>query len=59
MIIRNRQNRYVDLRSASGIGSERKPDVWHGNVSKPLLKLEKYITALVDSICKNPDDYNN
>ena len=59
MIIRNRQNRYVDLRSTRYIGDARKPDVWHGNVSKPLLKLEKYITALVDSICENPDDYNN
>ena len=50
MIIRNRQNRYVDLRSTRNIGGERKPDVWYGNVSKPLLKIEKYITALVDNI---------
>ena len=59
MIIRNRQNRYVDLRSTRNIGGERKPDIWYGNVSKPLLKIEKYITALVDNICENPDDYNN
>ena len=59
MIIRNRERRYIDLRSARYVGNERKPDVWLGNVSKPLLKLEKYITALVDSICENPDDYNN
>ena len=59
MIIRNRERRYIDLRSARYVGDERKPDVWYGNVSKPLLKLEKYITALVDSICENPDDYNN
>ena len=28
MIIRNRQWRYIDLRSASYIGGERRPDVW-------------------------------
>ena len=59
MIIRNRERRYIDLRSARYVGDERKPDVWYGNVSKSLLKLEKYITALVDNICENPDDYNN
>ena len=37
---------------------ERRPDVWHGNVSKSLLKLEKYITAMVDNICENADEYN-
>ena len=58
MIIRNRQWRYIDLRSASYIGGERRPDVWHGNVSKSLLKLEKYITAMVDNICENADEYN-
>ncbi|MBQ9555152.1 MAG: hypothetical protein IJV05_02900 [Muribaculaceae bacterium] len=58
MIIRNREGMYLDLRSARYIGDERKPDVWHGNVSKPLQKLEKYITALVDDICENPDAYN-
>ena len=58
MIIRNREGMYHDLRSTRYIGGERKPDVWHGNVSKPLKKLEKYITALVDSICENPDAYN-
>ncbi len=58
MIIRNRQWRYVDLRSASSIWGERNPDVWYGNVSKSLLKLEKHITALVDNICENADEYN-
>lgn len=58
MIIRNRQRRYIDLRSASSIWGERKPDVWHGNVSKSLLKFEKLITALVDNICENADEYN-
>ena len=58
MIIRNRHWKYIDLRSARYVRGERKPDVWHGNVSKPLLKLEAYITALVDSICENPDEYN-
>ena len=59
MIIRNRERRYIDLRSARYVGDERKPDVWLGNVSKSLLKLEKYIMALVDNICENPNDYNN
>ena len=58
MIIRNRRWKYIDLRSATYIRGERKPDVWHGNVSESLLKLEGYITALVDSICEDPDEYN-
>ena len=58
MIIRNRHWKYIDLRSARYVRGERKTDVWHGNVSKPLLKIEAYITALVDSICENPDGYN-
>ena len=58
MIIRNRRWKYIDLRSATYIRGERKPDVWHGNVSESLLKLEGYITALVDSICEDPDGYN-
>ena len=58
MIIRNRDWRYIDLRSARHIKGERKPDIWDGNVSEPLLKLETYITALIDNICENPDDFN-
>lgn len=50
---------YVDLRSTKCVGEERVPDKWLGNVSKALLKLEGYITALVDNICENPDEYNN
>ena len=59
MVISNGQWRYVDLRSATYVGGERIPNVWHGNVSKSLLKLEKHITALVDSICENADKYNS
>jgi hypothetical protein len=59
MIIRNRRWKYIDLRSATYIRGERKPDVWHGNVSKSLMKLEGYITALVDNICEDPDAYND
>jgi hypothetical protein len=50
---------FVDLRSTKCVGEERVPDKWLGNVSKALLKLEGYITALVDNICENPDEYNN
>lgn len=58
MIIRNRAWRFIDLRSTRLIGEERVPDVWHGNVSKALSKLEKHINALVDNICENADEYN-
>ena len=58
MLISNGERKYVDLRSAQYIEGERKPDEYYGNVSKALLKLETYVTALVDSICENPDEYN-
>jgi len=58
MIINNRERRYIDLRSTSHIGEERVPDVFRGNVSNSLLKLEKYITAWVDNICEDADEYN-
>ncbi len=59
MILSNRDWRFVDLRSHESGRGERKPDVWHGNISKALRKLEKYVTALVDRICANPDEYND
>ena len=59
MLISNREFRYIDLRSATYVGGERKPNVWYGNLSEPLLKFEKHITALVDSICENADEYNS
>ena len=58
MILCNREGKFVDLRSARHIEAERQPDIWHGNVSKALLKIERYVTALVDGICSNPDEYN-
>lgn len=59
LILSNKGWRFVDLRSHEHGHGERKPDVWHGNVSKALKKLEKYINALVDRICANPDEYND
>ena len=58
LILSNKSWRFVDLRSHEHGHGERKPDVWHGNVSKALKKLETYVTALVDRICANPDEYN-
>ncbi len=59
LTLSNKDWRFVDLRSHESGHGERKPDVWHGNVSKPLKKLENYVTALVDRICANPDEYND
>lgn len=59
MVLCNREGRFVDLRSARFVDAEREPDVWYGNVSKALLKIERYITALVDDICSHPDEYND
>ena len=58
MIITNQQWFYVDLRSASYAGEERKPDNNYYDLSKPLSNLEAYITALVDRICENPIEYH-
>ena len=58
LILSNKDWRFVDLRSHEHGRGERKPDVWHGNVSKALKKLEIYVTALVERICANPDEYN-
>lgn len=59
LLLSNRHWRFVDLRSHDSGRGERKPDVWHGNVSKALKKLEVYVTALVEHICTNPDEYND
>ena len=59
LLLSNRHWRFVDLRSHESGRGERKPDVWHGNVSKALKKLEHYVAALVERICANPDEYNN
>ena len=59
LILSNKSWRFVDLRSHEHGQGERKPDVWHGNVSKALKKLERYVAALVDRICANPDEYND
>jgi hypothetical protein len=58
LILSNREWRFIDLRSAHHIDAERKPDLYSGNVSKALKKIDIYISALVDSICENPDAYN-
>lgn len=59
MILSNKSWRFVDLRSHESGHGERKPDIWHGNISKPLKKLENYVMALVNRICANPDEYND
>lgn len=58
LVLTNRHWRFIDLRSAHHVGAEREPDSVYGNVSKPLKKIETYVTALVDQICEHPDEYN-
>ena len=58
MVLRNRSWGWIGLQSADYIGAERKPNPVYGNVEKPLLLLEKYVTAMVDWICENADSYN-
>lgn len=59
ILISNREGKFISLQSAKYIGGERKVDVYYGALSEPLKKIEKYISALVDHICENPDEYNN
>ena len=58
MVLRNRSWGWIGLQSADHIGAERKPNPVYGNVEKPLLLLEKYVTAIVDWICEDADSYN-
>lgn len=58
MILSNKSWRFIDMRSHESGRGDRKPDLWHGNVSKALKKLEAYVSALVDRICADPDEYN-
>lgn len=58
LILSNKSWRCIDLRSHEHGRGERKPDMWHGNVSKALKKLELYVEALVARICENPNEYN-
>lgn len=59
ILISNREGKFISLQSAKYIGGERIVDVYYGALSEPLKKIEKYISALVDHICENPDEYNN
>lgn len=58
MVLRNRSWRWIGLQSADHIGAERKPNPVYGNVEKPLLLLEKYVTTVVDWICEDAEGYN-
>ena len=59
MLIGNAEGRLFSLQNRECIKGERKPDTWNGDVSIPLMKIERYIKKLVDCICENPDEYNN
>ena len=59
MLICNAEGRLISLQNRESIKGKRKPDAWYGDVSKPLMKIERYIIKLVDCICENPDEYNN
>lgn len=53
MLIGNAEGRLFSLQNRKCIKGERKPDAWNGDVSKPLMKIERYIKKLVDCICEN------
>lgn len=59
LAMRNRSFSYFDLRNKESVHGERKPDIYRGNVSVPLHKIELYIKKLVDNICENSDWYNS
>lgn len=59
MLFCNAEGRLISLQNRESIKGKRKPDAWYGDVSKPLMKIERYIIKLVDCICENPDEYNN
>ena len=59
MLICNAEGRLISLQNRESIKGKRIPDAWYGDVSKPLMKIERYIIKLVDCICENPDEYNN
>lgn len=59
MVLSNKSWVFIDLRSHQSGHGERKPDELYGNVSGALKKLERYVNALVERICINPDEYND
>lgn len=59
ILISNRNWKLISLQSSESIFSERVADEYYGALSEPLKKIENYVSALVDHICENPDEYNN
>ena len=59
MQISNREGKFIYMQSSENIFNERVADEYYEALSEPLKKIEKYISALVDHICENPDEYNN
>ena len=59
LLLSNRRWRFVDLRSAHHIGEQRDPEGHYLDLRKPLLRLETYVTSLVDAILQDPDAYND
>ncbi len=49
---------YFDLRSAKNTSAKRDESIGI-DVKDELLKLEEYVNGIVDSICENPEVYNN
>ena len=56
-----RHYKMFDLRSSSGVYSDREDESPCGriDVETELLKLERYVTRLVDKICKDPKSYSD
>lgn len=59
LILSNRSWRFVDLRSSHHIDEPRDASADYLDLTAPLLRLERYVTALVDAIVQDPDAYND
>lgn len=59
LILSNRCCRFVDLRSSHHIDEPRDASATYLDLTSPLLRLERYVTALVEAIVKDPDAYND
>ena len=59
LILSNRCWRFVDLRSSHQIDEPRDMSETQLDLTQPLLRLEQYVTALVDAIVHDPDAYND
>lgn len=58
LLLYDTHHKFIDLRSQPSAFEQRNPGHQYYDVRDALLRLEKYLSEIVDSICTDPDSYN-